>query len=100
MSSDDPIVLMGILVDRSRSDAERARAAGQLAAHGHREAMNALLDVASDQTNSEEVLVAAGSSLAQLYLLDDRVLDAPLHRFTGAAYLAFDDVVARAQRRE
>lgn len=59
--------------------------------------MNVLIEVAQDD-DEDDVSRAAGAALARLLIELGRLDDAPLHTFTGPAYLGFDDAVAAYQR--
>jgi hypothetical protein len=60
--------------------------------------MSALLEAAQDENEDEAVAHAAGEGLARILIQRGGVVDAPLHTFTGPAYLGFDAAVAAHQQ--
>ena len=57
-----------------------------------------LLRTAQDKEEEEWVSHAAGERLAEILFRRGQIDTAPLHDFTGAAYIGFDEAVARLQR--
>jgi len=84
-------------MERGQPDSSRVEAIGELGVRVDRSALDVLLAIAGDETESEAVQAAAGAALASLYMELDQLLTAPLHDFTDAAYLAFDNAVAKKQ---
>lgn len=60
--------------------------------------VDTLLRIAQDEGEEEWVSHAAGESLAEILFRRGQVESAPLHDFTGAAYIGFDEAVTRLQR--
>ena len=60
--------------------------------------ISSLLQIAQDEGEEEWVSHAAGESLAEIPFRSGQIENAPLHNFTGAAYVGFDEAVARLQR--
>ena len=60
--------------------------------------IDTLLRIALDEGEEEWVSHATGESLAEILLRRGQIDSAPLHDFTGAAYIGFDEAVARLQR--
>lgn len=61
-------------------------------------ALQALVRVAQDECESEAITAAAGTTLAEILIRMGAIDDAPLHDFSGPAYVAFDAVIAMNQR--
>jgi hypothetical protein len=91
-------VLAQRVADRSAADDDRIRDVGVLGKSDQALALEALLAVAQAPDERTEVSRAAGAALAAVYFRRGRLDDAPLHDFSGDAYLAFDEEVARLQR--
>jgi hypothetical protein len=89
---------VGTLMDRRRSTLERAIAARHLADGDAPDIVETLVRIAQDEGEEEWVSHAAGESLAEILFRRGEVDTAPLHEFTGAAYIGFDEAVARLQR--
>ena len=96
--SQQMIAEVGTLMDRQRPTLERAIAARHLAAGDAPDVVATLLRVVQDEGEEEWVSHAAGESLAEILFRRGQVDTAPLHAFTGAAYIGFDEAVARLQR--
>ena len=89
---------VGTLLNRQRSTLERAIAARHLADGDAADVIETLLQIAQDEGEDEWVSHAAGESLAEILMRRGEIDTAPLHDFTGAAYIGFDEAVARSQR--
>jgi hypothetical protein len=96
MTTKDTAQLIQLLLDTSADPCHRASAARRLADDESQDALDALLEVASE----DEAVVgwAAGESIAAILIRRGEVYDAPLWAFTGASGEAFDTAVARHQR--
>jgi hypothetical protein len=67
---------------------------------GRHDLNNELLRRATDDGASRETARAAGEALAEAYISQGRLYDAPLDEFTDEAYLAFDARVTELQASE
>lgn len=86
------------LLDRGATASTRVEAARLLAACNDAVVVDALLRVVAEEEASEALAQAAGEGLAEVLLRRGEVDRAPLWDFTGPAYVAFDDAVARHLR--
>lgn len=89
---------IGVLLDRERPTIERAIAARHLAGESAPDIVDTLVRIAQDDGEEEWVSHAAGESLAEILLRRGKLDTAPLHDFSGAAYIGFDEAVARLQQ--
>ncbi len=89
---------IGTLLDRKRSTLERALAARHLTDDDAPAIVDTLVRTARDDGEEEWVSHAAGESLAEILMRSGQLNVAPLHDSTGAAYIGFDEAVARMQR--
>ena len=87
--------LLRMLLDRSAKSLDRAKAARRLAEWNTPAVLDALLQVAQEDDAAESVSRAAGESIAKILIRTKEVDQAPLSDFSGAAYLGFDEAVAR-----
>lgn len=76
-------------------ETDRIVAIEQIGRLGTAEAIEEILPLAESDSESTSIQAAAGRSLAALYVRHGRLFDAPLPDFTGPAYIAFDEEVAR-----
>jgi HEAT repeat protein len=86
------------LLNHAAPASQRAHAASGLGDMDAPDVVEALLDVAQNPTEDDTVSRAAGDSLARILIRHGSIADAPLHSFSGPAYLAFDETVAAHQR--
>jgi hypothetical protein len=90
--------MISVVLDRLNSAEARIAAARMLSMADDEGARSALLEVATQADEEEEVAKAVGQALAAAYLRMGRLLDAPLADFSAPAYLAFDNYVAEHQQ--
>jgi hypothetical protein len=90
---------LNIASDSSKSAPARREAIRRIADSDEASVLEALLELAQDEGLEESVAREVGSTLARILWRQGRVLEAPLHLFTGAVGDAFDESVAEAQRR-
>ena len=96
--SNKPRSHIDMLLDQTLSVAERVGAARCLGDLNAEEALAALLDVAQNASEDDVVSRSAGESLARILVRRAAIAGAPLHSFTGPAYLGFDDAVTSHPR--
>jgi hypothetical protein len=85
-----------IASDKTRPLAHRLAAAHALGTSDEDADLTVLFQLASSDVEPE-LSTVAGQSAARVLLRQGRPDDAPLHDFSGSAYVAFDKAVARSQ---
>jgi hypothetical protein len=90
------------LVDTALNDeaqlGDRLKAVRHLSVTRSTAATDALIQLARADTLDEQVGSLVGRSIAEILLRENRVDEAPLHDFSGSAYLVYDEAIALYQQ--
>jgi hypothetical protein len=87
-----------VLMSSSSTETAKLEALDRVETSDDPHVLEVLLAAGGNPSLSQEVGKAVGAAIAQIFWRQERVLDAPLHLFTGPVGASFDETIAVFQR--